>query len=211
MERKMKKLVTLLLILAAFTSLSQAQMQIGPKVGLNISNVSGSDAGSPDSKTGFAGGLFFMYQFSNMFAIQPEAYYTMKGAKEKQDIEGYTVEATVSLDYIEVPLLLKLIIPIQGSSVHPAVFAGPAVGFNTTHKVKVEVEGQSAEDDIPDVKSTEFSLVFGGGVGFPVGNNELGFDVRYNLGLTTIDDSADEYDVKNNVISFNVYFGFSLQ
>jgi hypothetical protein len=210
MERKMKKLFTLLFVLIAFVSFSHAQMQIGPKLGLNISNIHGDDAGSPDSKTGFCGGLFFMYQFSNMFAIQPEAYYTMKGAKEKEDIEGYTVEATVSLDYIEVPLLLKLIIPIQGSSVHPAVFAGPAVGFNTTHKVKVEVEGQSAEDDIPDVKSTEFSLVFGGGVGFPVGNNELGFDVRYNLGLTTIDDSADEYDVKNNVISFNAYFGFSL-
>lgn len=206
----MKKFFTLLFIIFAFASFSQAQMLFGPKVGLNISNVHGSDAGSPDSKTGFAGGIFFMYQFSNMFAIQPEAYYTMKGAKEKESMQGYTFEATVSLDYIEVPVLLKLILPIQGSSVHPAIFAGPAVGFNTTHKAKVELNGQSAEEDIPDVNSTEFSLVFGGGVGFSVGNNELGFDVRYNLGLTTVDDSDDPYDVKNNVISINAYFGFSL-
>ena len=206
----MKKFFTLLFILFVFVSLSQAQMQIGPKAGLNISNISGNDAGSPDSKTGFCGGLFFMYQFSNMFAVQPEAYYTMKGAKEKESVEGYTVEATVSLDYIEVPILLKLVIPIQGSAVHPAIFAGPAVGFNTTHKVKVEIEGQSAEDDIPDIKSTEFALVFGGGVGFPVGSNELGFDVRYILGLTTVDNSVESYDVKNNVINVNAYFGFSL-
>ena len=206
----MKKFFTLLFILFVFVSLSQAQMQIGPKAGLNISNISGNDAGSPDSKTGFCGGLFFMYQFSNMFAVQPEAYYTMKGAKEKESIEGYTATATVSLDYIEVPILLKLVIPIQGSAVHPAIFAGPAVGFNTTHKVKVEIEGQSAEDDIPDIKSTEFALVFGGGVGFPVGSNELGFDVRYILGLTTVDNSVESYDVKNNVINVNAYFGFSL-
>ena len=113
----MKKFFTLLFILFVFVSLSQAQMQIGPKAGLNISNISGNDAGSPDSKTGFCGGLFFMYQFSNMFAVQPEAYYTMKGAKEKESIEGYTATATVSLDYIEVPILLKLVIPIQGSAV----------------------------------------------------------------------------------------------
>ena len=207
----MKKLFTVLFALLAFTSLSFAQMQIGPKAGLNISNIHGDDAGSPDSKTGFGGGFFFMYQFSNMFAVQPEVYYSMKGAKEKEDIEGETADFTVSLDYIEVPLLLKLIIPIQGSSVHPAVFAGPAVGFNTTAKGKIEYAGESYEEDLENIKSTEFSLVFGGGVGFPVGNNELGFDVRYNLGLTTIDDSADAADVKNNVINFNVYFGFSLQ
>jgi len=207
----MKKYFTLLLIVAAFTSVSLAQMQIGLKAGLNISNISGDDAGSPDSKTGFAGGLFFMYKFSNMFAIQPEVYYTMKGAKEKESFGGETVEATVSLDYIEIPLLLKLLIPIQGSSINPVIFAGPAVGINTTAKAKLEAGGESFEEDIEDVKSTDFGLVFGGGVGFPVGKNELGFDVRYILGLSTIDDSAEAFDVKNGVINFNVYFGFSLQ
>jgi hypothetical protein len=206
----MKKFFTLLFILIAFVSFSHAQMQIGPKAGLNISNLSGNDVNNTDSRTGFAGGLFFMYQFSNMFAVQPEAYYTMKGATQKETIEGYSITYTYSLDYIEIPVLLKFIIPIQGSAVHPAIFAGPAVGFNTTHKVKAEYEGQSAEADIPDVKSTDFSLVFGGGVGFPVGTNELGFDVRYILGLSTIDDSAAKSDVKNGVINVNAYFGFSL-
>jgi hypothetical protein len=207
----MKKYFTLLLILAAFTSFSLAQMQIGPKAGLNIANLSGEDVEDTDTKTGFAGGVFFMYQFSNMFAIQPEAYYTMKGATQKLSIEGVTVDITGTLDYIEVPLLLKLLIPIQGSSVHPAIFAGPSVGFNITAKEKYEAQGESYEIDYEDVKSTEFGMVFGGGVGFPVGKNELGFDVRYILGLTTVDDSAEAADVKNNVINFNVYFGFSLQ
>jgi len=207
----MKKFFTLLFIVAAFTSISLAQMQLGLKAGLNIANIGGSDVDelvgqSLDSKTTFAGGIFFMYQFSDMFAIQPEAYYSMKGATYS---EG-GVDLTISLDYIEIPLLLKFIIPIKGSNIRPSIFAGPAIGFNTTHKMKVEYSGQSAEEDIPDTKSTDFSLAFGGGVGFPVGNGELGVDVRYILGLSTIDDSSDPWDVKNNVINFNLYYGFSL-
>jgi len=206
----MKKLLVLLFVFSLFSLTSYAQMQFGVKAGLNISNLSGSDAGSPDSKTGFAGGVFFMYQFSNMFAIQPEAYYTMKGAKQKGNFEGYDYTATLSLDYIEVPVLLKLIIPIQGSKINPSIFAGPSIGFNTTHKAKVEVAGQSSESDMQNIKSTDFGLVFGGGLGFPMGKNELGFDIRYILGLGTIDDSSAKSDVKNGVINFNAYFGFSL-
>lgn len=207
----MKKFLTIFLILFAFISVMQAQkMQIGPKAGVNIANLSGDDVEGTDSRTGFGGGLFFMYQFSEMFGIQPEAYYTMKGATEKLDVLGTTVDVTYTFDYVEVPLLLKLLIPIENSAINPAIFAGPFVGFNTTAKIKAEADGQSEEMDIDEVKSTEFGLAFGGGVGFPVGNNELGFDVRYILGLSTLDDSAEEADVKNSVINFNVYFGFSL-
>ena len=208
----MKKFFTLLFILVAFVSFSQAQIQIGPKVGLNIASIAGSDATdyfgeSLDSRTGFNGGIFFMYQFNKMFAIQPEVYYTMKGASKK--IEG--VDVSVKLDYVEVPLFLKFVIPVEGSNVRPVIFAGPALGFNMSAKVKGESGEGSAEVDIKDyVKSTDFSLIFGGGVGFMVGTNELGADVRYILGLTTWDDEADPLDVKNNVINFNVYFGFSL-
>jgi hypothetical protein len=210
----MKKRTTILIMLAAllFMTNGVAQMQIGPKVGVNIANLGGDDADeligeSLDSKTGFGGGIFFMYQFSNMFAIQPEAYYSMKGATYKEN----GGELTITLDYFEVPLLLKLIIPVEGSNIRPSIFAGPSVGFNTTAKSKVEFEGESAEEDLENVKKTEFGFVFGGGLGFLIGKNELGFDIRYILGLSTIDDSSDAADLKNTAFSFNVYFGFSLQ
>jgi hypothetical protein len=207
----MKKLLTLLFFLSIFSIMSYAQMQAGLKAGLNIANLSGDDAGSPDSKTGFAFGGFFMYQFSPMFAIQPEAYYTMKGATEKMDFQGTTVDLTYTLDYIEIPVLFKFLIPVQGSGVRPAIFAGPFLGINTTAKVKAEVDDQSQEEDIEDTKSTEFGLQFGGGLGFPVGNGELGVDIRYILGLSTIDDSAENFDVKNGVINFNLYYGFNFK
>lgn len=208
----MKKYFTLIFILLVFTSFTSAQMQLGLKAGLNIANVGGDDADqlfdqSPDSRTGFNGGLFFIYQFNNLFAIQPEAYYTMKGATS--DLMG--VNFTLKLDYIEIPLLFKVIIPAEGSGIKPSIFVGPSLGVNTGAKIKGEYQGQSAELDIDSiVTSTDFSLVFGAGIGYMIGNNELGVDIRYNLGLTTWDDESDPYDVKNNVLSFNVYFGFTL-
>ncbi len=207
----MKKVFTLLFVLSIFSIMSFAQMQAGLKAGLNLANLSGDDAGSPDSKTAFAFGGFFAYQFSPMFAIQPEIYYSMKGATDNMTFEGATVDITYTFDYIEIPLLLKFMIPIQGSNIKPAIFAGPHVAINTTAKVKAEYQGDSQEEDIEDFKSSEFGLQFGGGVGFPVGKGELGFDIRYIMGLSTIFDVEGDPDVKNSVINFNLYYAFSLK
>jgi len=182
---------------------------------LNIASVGGADADQIlegqklDSKTGFEGGLFFMYQFHKMFAIQPEAYYSMKGATYSQN----GGELTLTLDYIEVPLLFKLIIPLEGSKLRPAIFVGPSIGFNSTANAKVVVDGQTVfdTDQKDNTTSTEYCLVFGGGLGYEVGNNEVGVEIRYILGLNTWDDESDPLDVKNNVLNFNAYFGFSLQ
>jgi len=208
----MKTIFTIVFVLLVFTTLPQAQMQLGLKAGLNIATVSGTDADnlfetSLDSRTGFNGGIFFMYQFNNLFAIQPEAYYTMKGAAT--NLMG--ADITLKLDYVEIPVLFKVIIPTEGTNLKPSLFVGPALAFKTGAKIKGENQNQSAEIDIDSlVTSTDFSLVFGGGVGFMIGNNELGVDIRYNLGLTTWDDTSDPFDVKNNVLSFNAYYGFAL-
>lgn len=218
----MKTCATLLILFLTFTSLSFAQnhsMQIGPKAGVNFANLGGDEADdlfgeSTNSRTGFNGGLFFMYQFNKMFAIQPEGYYTMKGATA--DIMG--ADFTLMLDYIEIPLLFKFLIPVEGSSIKPAIYAGPSVGFNTTAKLKGEYQGESEEEDVKDnVESTEFCLAFGGSLGFMVGNNEVGIDVRYSLGLSSWFKMADmdeefneDVDLKNNVLSINAYFGVNL-
>ena len=149
-------LLSLTFILTLFLPSLNAQMQIGPKAGINIAN---TVADGPqffnqdsDSKTGFTGGIFFMYQFSDLFAIQPEAYYTMKGATS--NINAFDI--TFTFDYIEVPVLLKLIIPVEGSNIRPSIFAGPSLGFNTAAKFKVEANGEAEETDIKDdIKSTD--------------------------------------------------------
>jgi hypothetical protein len=212
----MKKLflvsLTVVLSLLITPLNAQVKIQIGPKVGINIASVGGSDGDtflgeSLDSRFGFGGGAFFMFQFGNIFAVQPEIYYSMKGAT----FTTMDVDITLQLDYMEVPVLLKAIIPVQGSTVRPTIYAGPVLSFNTTAKIEGEGGGQTASEDVSDfVQSTDFSLTFGGGVGFLVGMHEIGFDIRYILGLKSFDDSDDALDIKNNAINFNVYFGLSV-
>ena len=204
---------SLVVVLALFFTPLNAQVyiqqiQIGPKVGVNIAKLT-----DYDSKIGFAGGIFFQFQFSNLFSIQPEAYYTMKGATHPNHQFS---DETFILNYIEVPLLLKFIIPLEGSIIRPSVYAGPVIGFNTTAEYRIESSGilspHSLEtyDISEEIQSTDFSLAFGGGIGFIVGNNELGLDIRYILGLKSVFDNSSNVDLKNSVINFNIYFGFSL-
>ncbi len=201
---------TLIVVLALFFTPLNAQVyiqqiQLGPKVGVNIAKFT-----DYDSKLGFAGGIFFQFQFSNLFAIQPEAYYTMKGATISDHRWG---DFSYLIDYLELPLLFKLTIPLEGSIIRPSVYAGPVISFNTTAEFKSEEIDRGLIEiwDISnDIQSTDFSLAFGGGIGFIVGNNELGFDVRYILGLKSVFDTSSEVDIKNSVINFNIYFGFSM-
>lgn len=187
------------------------KIQIGPKAGVNIASFSGNDATingqSLDSKFGFGGGIFALFQFGNIIGVQPEIYYTMKGASTTIN----NVDVTFNFNYVEAALLLKAIIPVKGANVRPAIFVGPVLGFNSTAEVEGEGNGQSATEDLSEfVQDTDFGLAFGGGIGFLVGGHELGVDIRYILGLKSWDDSDANDDVKNSVINFNIYFGFSV-
>ena len=154
------------------------------------------------SKWGLCAGGFIRFNISETFAIQPEVLYTMKGAKFEETIDGETMKFEMNLSYLEVPVLLKLMIPTSGG-VKPSLFAGPTLAIKLSSKTKLKYAGQTEEEDIEDMKDTDFGLIIGAGVDF----GTLTFDLRYNLGLTTISDIEDE-DVKNGVISLIVGYSF---
>jgi hypothetical protein len=115
----------------------------------------------------------------------------------------------MKLDYLEIPVLVKIIFPSPGG-VNPYLFAGPAVAIKVSGKVKAEFAGESDEEDIEDMKSTDFGLVIGAGVDFgfgALGKGTLSVDIRYSLGLSTISDFEGD-DVKNGAFSLMVGFSF---
>lgn len=209
----MKRLVvTMFAIVLMFTLCSSSVFAggltgKGLKAGLNFANLHGDDVEDLDSKMGFCAGGFITYSINDMFAIQPEVLFTMKGAKQEEEVWGETLKVTMSLNYLEIPVLAKLSIPSQGSFV-PNLFVGPYLAIKLTGKAKVEYAGESEEEDIEDLKGTDFGLVFGAGVDFVLGSSKVTVDARYTLGLTTIDASEGEADVKNGVFSLMV--GYSL-
>jgi opacity protein-like surface antigen len=225
MKRSFTKVVLIGLGLICMASATHAETTVdfGVKGGLNFANLS-TDNGfeiedsvfvDMNSRMGMAGGAFVAFNVAKGVAIQAEFLYSQKGAKFDTTLMVETIpvdaEFTFKLDYIEIPVLLRYSIPTQ-SSVSPVLFAGPALAIKSTSKLKLKASayGQSASEtvDIEDVKSTDFGFVFGGGLDIALGRGKLVFDGRYTLGLTSVDDSPYEEDIKNKAISVTAGYAF---
>jgi hypothetical protein len=182
----------------------------GVKLGLNLAKFTGSDAKDVKMRTGLAFGGFITYSINDLFAIQPEVYYAMKGAKEKyfDEPSGLTIDVTEKLDYIEIPVLFRVQLA-GGTSFKPNFYAGPELGILLSAKVKGEASGVSVETDIKDnTKSTDFGLIGGVGAEFPMGNGKLLFDIRYDAGLAKVVDASPAPKINNSAITFLVGYGF---
>ncbi len=201
-------------IMLLLPSLSLAKgITAGFKIGFNSADVFGGNVAAMEailgdnfkSKWGLCTGGFIQFNISKMFAIQPEFLYTMKGTRFEQQILGETVKMAIKLSYLEVPVLVKFMIPTPGG-VKPSLFVGPSIAIELGAKLKTEALGDTTVEDISDnTQNTEFGLIIGGGLDF----GKLSFDIRYNLGLTTISISGGE-EIKNGVISLKVGYSFSL-
>lgn len=169
-------------------------LSFGPLVGVSLADFHGSDVGSTNSHTSFAAGVFATYTITPNVALEPQLFYVGKGT----EVSAGGVTGTFKLDYIEVPVLFKATYPLRGETrVVPSAFAGPAVGFRTTCKIKASSGGTSVEQSCADagvsIKSTDIAMVFG--VGLEIGPIVL--QGRYDLGLTKVDDTSPSADVKN--------------
>ena len=201
----MKRLITAVVI-AAFAILVSlpspvaAGIQFGLKAGGNIAKPTGADVDNINetlkSKIGFIGGIFLAINLGQAVTIQWEALYTMKGATYAALDDTYTKK--LYADYIEIPLLLKLKIPMP--VVQPFIFAGPSVGFKLSEKL--EQDGQPIDETW--LKNNDYGAVFGGGLN--LGRNFMA-DIRYSLGLQKVKaiiDGAIEPDFKDGVWSATI-------
>lgn len=190
-------------------ALQDSPLSLGPKVGLTYSTLTGDETDELGYKLGFSGGAFLAYAFGDWFTLQPEVLYSQKGAQESHDTLSGELTNTVSMDYIEIPLLAVLTIPTQ-SRWTPKLFAGPAFGILISAEQKAERAGEERTADIKDdLEDFEVGIVFGGGVDVEVGPGAITADLRYNWGVTNIVADAEEgFSVKNGVFSFMVGYAF---
>ena len=198
----MKRLIVALALVALMSGNVLAEgMTFGFMGGLNLANVTGDDVEDNEIKLCFGGGVFMNFPMTEVISLQPELLYMMKGMEL-----GTYDDAGVRMSYIDIPVLAKFTVPMDGAFA-PCFFAGPYIGFNTSAESYNEDDVYDLKDQI---KSTDYGLVLGGGVDYAIGEGILIFDARYAIGLTTIDDTTNEDDVKNTGIIFMVGYGFNL-
>jgi hypothetical protein len=192
----MKKMAIILALLLATSAFAQG-ISFGVKGGVNYTSLSGDDV--PDGlgwKLGFGGGVVAALNVMDMFVIQPEVLYTMKGGEDPDE------EYSFDLTYVEVPVLLKYSVPMEGM-ISPNFFVGPSLG--------ILMSAEFAEEDVKDdLKTMDFGVVVGAGVDFDMGTGKVTLDGRYTLGLMSIDDSGEEQDWKNGAISVMLGYMFGM-
>ena len=151
-------------IFTAFTP-AQGQMTKGIFAGVNSSSFSINNLDSDESTsshTGFMAGGWLGFGLGNLISLQLEAFYTQKGSKLNETGEP---TATFKADYIEVPLLLQVGLPL--GALKPHIYAGPAIAFNVSCKIGLEGSAEGNCDEPPfdtEIKSTDFSGIIGIGI-----------------------------------------------
>ena len=177
------------MLLLLSSQVTTAQISIGPKVGINVSNLSGLSLGDVKAKSlvGFHVGGYVAFRLGSI-AIQPELLYSTQGAK----IEDAGSSQNLKLNYFTVPVMLKF---ITKSGLY--LEAGPQLGFKTGAKF-------GSADVKETVNDSDFSL--DAGLGYLL--NGLGFGARYCVGISKLGDASSvtpgNVDYKNGVLQVSI-------
>jgi len=109
----MKKILLSGALLAATAGIAHAQSpSFGIKAGASLTNAVGSATTGANykNKFGFHGGFVANLPISDMFSIQPELLYSMKGYKftGTDPFNAEPLNSTHTLHYIDVPVLARI-------------------------------------------------------------------------------------------------------
>ncbi len=191
--RKFFLLITLALLFIPL----HAQWFIGGKLGLNAStmNLPGEGKNPSYNNIGINGGLASEYQFNQYFSLLSELLYMKQGFSDKI-IEYETPSDSKSLKFnmyfhcLEIPILVKF---KHKTGLNLQV--GPQIGLLLKQNIELEEETQSQSRE---KRPVNLSMVVG--IGYDTVYN-LSFDLRYQLGLTSI------YKENNGFQCRSFYFG----
>ncbi|MCK5127450.1 MAG: PorT family protein [candidate division Zixibacteria bacterium] len=168
----------------------------GLKIGYNSADIKGDFeqyVGSSSSRSCMTfGGFAMMHQFG-IFYLQPEFLYIEKGATSTES------NKTLKLAYLEIPFLIKCKFN-RNKKLGLSVYYGPAADLLL-----------SSEYGTLDLKSNtakiDGCLIVGGSIDIQAGSGYLFLESRYSYGLTSINDSEIDLDVRNRV--FTIMLGYS--
>lgn len=198
----MKKILLFFITLFAL-QFSYGQVAFGLKGGMNLASIKNEGPANGKSRIGFNAGALLQLRLQDKFLLQPELLYSVKGYRTAST--QFIEEATVSLNYINVPVLLGFQ-PAKNLS----LLLGPEFGFLSSARSKV------------GGNNTDVSRIYGDfDIGVDLGvachfNKKMGLDLRYNYGLKNLvnvaytDPNGNIIDVgntgANRVLQFGLYY-----
>lgn len=197
--------IVLVASLLAFATALSAQVNLGVKGGVNMSNFYGDSFDDKDVKIGFNVGLLLDYDFRYDMGIQTGLFFTTKGSKPTYDfpIIGEVEGATFNANYLQLPVHYAYKLDVSpGTRIvfHGGPYAAYGIGG------KITFDGNDLADTFGDdglLKPFDFGL--GVGVGAEFG--QFIVDLGWDMGLIDISDiDALEYKNQNAYLSIGYKF-----
>jgi hypothetical protein len=194
--------------LCIFTVARPAVAQFGFRGGMNLSKFVGADAAPHnESARGLNLGATITLLHIGPVSIVPEVYYAEKGSKEIDLATATTFE--YGLDYIELPVLIKVAFPIKGW-LRGYVDGGPAYAWNINCSVSATDAGttntlnecgEMFRSFDTAMEKADRGVVMGAGLDFTIrGLGGLNLDARLVRGLARLKPGTGS-DIKNQAAS----------
>ncbi len=203
-----------------------AQIGIGLRGGLNFANWSLNDAAKDEfvfdakSANSLLFGALLEIRLSQNLAIQPEVNYIQKGTKIDETILGAVVKGRYTINYLEVPLLLKAGVGFGIGRFD--VLLGPSFGYGLNGKYKITTTVSGIEDTVEEdldfeedeISRTDLGAQVGASLGLNLGSTTRFFvDGRYLLGFSNLDKhehvGGEDPSVKNRGVALTAGLIFS--
>lgn len=192
MKNNFKYIIALALVIGSYLPSIQAQTndsssnsksgaQFGIKGGVNFSNLYTEDVEDNNMLTSFNAGVYASLPITSFLSIQPEVLYSRKGAELVYDNAFAEGTTKFQLNYIEVPVLLKINLT-ENLNIH----AGPYFAYLIDAQVKNNSDGGvfDFEESYDNDDFNKFDMGLSGGIGFDF--DSFGIGARYNYGLTNV-------------------------
>ena len=190
---KLALILLIALVMGTATASAQETPTLGVRGGLNATSAFTEDPLVDTSyRPGFLVGVFAWLPANDRVALQPEVLYSQK--RTKFTLDG--IDATVTADYVEFPVLLDVRLNTGPSRV--SLVVGPSVSFRTRARLESGGESIDASDQLDRV---DFAVVTG--LAFTAGLFELAG--RYTWGLI---DVAKEDGLTGRLHGFAVSAGW---
>ena len=194
----MKKTFILLFVWLTPMLAIQAQVELRPTVGMNISSLESlKDTASFRSDAGFSVGLDL--QFGNRFYVQPGVHYDV--SRNTIELSGGQ-ESSLQVGRVRIPVLFgyKLFEPDVDRFFNVRLFTGPNISFVTS----VDDGESQLNIDKEDFKASTFGWHAGGGLDILI----VFIDFGYQFGLSNVFEDLqiqglEGANSKNNVFYLN--------
>jgi Outer membrane protein beta-barrel domain len=196
-----------------------AAAQFGFRGGFNLSKFVGGDA-TDEAKTKLNLGASIPLFHIGPISVVPEVYYAQRGGDRQLNTTVNGVAnplASFSMNYIEVPLLLRLGLPLAGPL---SLYVGGGPSYAWQLKCDVSFVGIDGGEE-QDCNETQFSsartalnsadkgIVGNAGVNLSVGPlGVINLDFRVTRGLDRIVEDASDLETKTQAMSLMLGYSF---